>query len=559
MIATCSLLPPEDLDFDCEGIDRPPRILDCRRRGRLADRHLGAGRVEQAHALVGQLPAGDEPPREFHGLHHRLVEHRHLVVLFERLDHAAEHPAGHLVGRLLHLHHLKPPGQSRVLLEVFLVFGPGRGGDGPQLTAGERRLEHVGSIPLPRLAAGTDERVGLVDEENDRGWRLLHLVDHAFEPVLEFTLHARARLQQAQVERAERDILQRLRHIAVGDPLGESFDHGRFADARLAGEDRVVLPPSREDVDDLPHLGLAAPHRIDLARLRAAGEIDRVLIEVRRLGRPTRLAIGPCGCIAARRVARGRAAGHEVGLGRSRKHARCLAAEHVGRDPAKLIRGGKQPLGERLVGEQRHEQPRAANLLVAEVDAGDQPGLLDEVADLGREQRRPGVAGLEAVDRLREVGEHPALIDVEMLEEQADVVAGLLQELREPVLDLDVVVRSRETQAGGSFERPLADGVQLPDESLEIESGHARGPLRVPHARSGRWWSGNPSCGGGTIPAPRADRNHPPPIIRSSHIVRPRPAWHHPPETASELPPATATVGPGVSSTRLLSTAIAAS
>ena len=145
--------------------------------------------------------------------------------------------------------------------------------------------------------------MGFVYEEDDRRWRLLHLVDHALEPVFKLPLHARARLQQAQVERAERDILQRLRHIAIGDPLGKSFDDCRFADARLAREDRVVLPPPREDVDDLTHFGLAAPHGIDLARLRAAGEVDRVLIKVRRLGRPTRLAIGPRGRVIRRRVA----------------------------------------------------------------------------------------------------------------------------------------------------------------------------------------------------------------------------------------------------------------
>jgi hypothetical protein len=66
-----------------------------------------------------------------------------------------------------------------------------------------------------------------------------------------------------------------------------------------------------------------------------------------------------------------------------------------------------------------------------------------------------------------------------MLEEQADVVAGLLEEFREPVLHLDVVVRPREAQPGCSLERPLADGVQLPDESLEIESGHAAVPSRL--------------------------------------------------------------------------------
>ena len=70
-----------------------------------------------------------------------------------------------------------------------------------------------------------------------------------------------------------------------------------------------------------------------------------------------------------------------------------------------------------------------------------------------------------------------------MLEEQADVVAGLLQEFRKPVLDFDVVVRSGEAQAGRPFERPLADGVQLPDEPLEIESGHALVPSRLRRSR----------------------------------------------------------------------------
>ena len=70
-----------------------------------------------------------------------------------------------------------------------------------------------------------------------------------------------------------------------------------------------------------------------------------------------------------------------------------------------------------------------------------------------------------------------------MLEEEADVVAGLLQQLREPVLDLDVVVRPREAQPGCPFERPLADGVELPDESLEIKSGHAAVPSCLRRSR----------------------------------------------------------------------------
>ena len=93
------------------------------------------------------------------------------------------------------------------------------------------------------------------------------------------------------------DVLQRLGHVAGGDPQGEAFDDGRFADARLAGEDRVVLPPAREDVDHLADLGVAAEHRVDLAALGLVGEVGGELVESRRFAvsrRPRAIAVGGC-------------------------------------------------------------------------------------------------------------------------------------------------------------------------------------------------------------------------------------------------------------------------
>ena len=44
---------------------------------------------------------------------------------------------------------------------------------------------------------------------------------------------------------AQHHVLERLRHVALGDPQGEALDDGRLADAGLAGEDRVVLAAAR--------------------------------------------------------------------------------------------------------------------------------------------------------------------------------------------------------------------------------------------------------------------------------------------------------------------------
>ena len=64
-----------------------------------------------------------------------------------------------------------------------------------------------------------------------------------------------------------RTSLQRRRHVAGGDALRKAFDHRGLADAGLAGEDRVVLPPAHQHVDDLADFVVAAEDRVHLAGL----------------------------------------------------------------------------------------------------------------------------------------------------------------------------------------------------------------------------------------------------------------------------------------------------
>ena len=134
----------------------------------MADRHAGAGSIEQADRLVGQLAAGDVAVRQPHGIDDGLVEDAHLVVLLQRGDQAAHHVDGGWLGGLLDFDDLEAPGQGGVFLEVLLVFGPGGGGDGAQFAAGQGRLEQVGGVALAGLAAGADHGVGFVDEQDDR-------------------------------------------------------------------------------------------------------------------------------------------------------------------------------------------------------------------------------------------------------------------------------------------------------------------------------------------------------------------------------------------------------
>ena len=186
-------------------------------------------------------------------------------MLLERGDHPAQHHPALLFGRLLDFHHLEAPRERCVLFEELLVLGPRRGGDRTQFAAGERRLQQIGRIVLPRLASRPDHGVGLVDEQ-------MIGVGEAFtssiSPLSRFSnspFTPAPACSSARSSVRTRRVAQRRRHVALGYSQREAFHHRGLSYARLSGQDRVVLPPPGEDIDDLPDLEIAGQNRVDLA------------------------------------------------------------------------------------------------------------------------------------------------------------------------------------------------------------------------------------------------------------------------------------------------------
>ena len=64
-------------------------------------------------------------------------------------------------------HRLEAPRQRRVLLDVLAVLVERGRADAVQLAARQRRLEHVGGVHRALGLAGADQRVQLVDEQDD--------------------------------------------------------------------------------------------------------------------------------------------------------------------------------------------------------------------------------------------------------------------------------------------------------------------------------------------------------------------------------------------------------
>ena len=108
------------------------------------------------------------------------------------------------------------------------------------------------------------------------------LLEDLLQPLLEVTAVAAARHQRAEVEGVQLLVLERLRHLALDDRLGQAFHDGGLADARLAHEDGVVLGPARQDLHDPLDLLLATDDWVELSLARGLSEVATELVEHQR-------------------------------------------------------------------------------------------------------------------------------------------------------------------------------------------------------------------------------------------------------------------------------------
>jgi len=243
--------------------------------------------------------------------------------------------------RLLNLDHLKTPGQGGVLLEMFFIFVPGRCRDGAEGAAGEGRFEQIGGIAGAGGAARADECVGLVNEEDDWLGRLLHFLDDLAEALLKFAFHAGAGLEQTDVKRAQRNVLQHRRHVTGDDAHGKTFHNSRLAHAGLTGEDGVVLAPAHEDVHNLADFLVAADNGVQFAFARffrqVHGEAGECLLFAMTAG-----AMAPL--VSTRRGAAGRAiAGGKTVLRRTTDDFLELVGQRLQFDFGKLAESPRKP------------------------------------------------------------------------------------------------------------------------------------------------------------------------------------------------------------------------
>src|SRR6185437_5369061 len=96
----------------------------------------------------------------------------------------------------------------RILLDVLAVLVERRRADAMQLAARQSRLQHVGGVHRAFRLAGADERVELVDEDDDLARRRGDLGEDRLQALLELAAELGAGDEGTEVEGEEALLLQ---------------------------------------------------------------------------------------------------------------------------------------------------------------------------------------------------------------------------------------------------------------------------------------------------------------------------------------------------------------
>src|SRR6478736_5400330 len=401
-------------------------LAQVRRSRHPTDAQSRARLVDEVDGLVGQEAVVDVAVGHVGGRDERTVGDRHAVVGLVAVTQTLEDLDRVRQRRLLHLDRLEAPLEGRVLLDVLAVLVERRRTDRLQLTTGEHRLENRRRVDGALGGTRTDERVDLVDEDDDVAAGA-DLLEDLLQPLLEVTAVAAAGHERAEVEGIELLVLERLGHLALDDVLGEALDDGGLADAGLADEDGVVLGAAGQHLHDPLDLFLTSDDRVELALAGSLREVATELVEHEGArGRPLGLALA------------------DAGAGLLAALATLVAGEQLDDLLADLVEL-RAELDEDLGGDalaladQAEQDVLGADVAVAELERLAER-VLEDLLRAGREGNVTGGGLLPLADDLLDLGPDRFERDVERFEGLRGDAFAFVDQTQEDVLGPDVVV-----------------------------------------------------------------------------------------------------------------------
>src|SRR3989344_7247489 len=122
--------------------------------------------VDEVDSFVRQESFGDVACRKLHRGYHGVVSDVHAVVELVALLETPQYRNGVFDRWLVDVDRLKAAGERRIVLDVLLVLLDSGRADDADITARERRLQHVGRVHRALGGTRSHERVNFVDKKN---------------------------------------------------------------------------------------------------------------------------------------------------------------------------------------------------------------------------------------------------------------------------------------------------------------------------------------------------------------------------------------------------------
>ena len=260
-----------------------PSASDLLRDLRIARRgpqpHFRSGLVHHVNRLVGEVAFADVAVGQLHGHRQGLIGDTELMVLLVLRAQALQNLDRRLLVGRSDVYRLEAPFERRVLLDMLAVLVRRGGANRAQLPAGQRRLEQVPGVNGAIARTGADQGMHLVNEENDRALGVLHLLDDAFDALLELAAELGAGQQRPDVERQHSLAEQRLRDGLGSNALRQPLGDSGLPDTGRTDQDGVVLGAAAEDLHQARDFLVTADHRVELVVLGQLSQVNGVLRE----------------------------------------------------------------------------------------------------------------------------------------------------------------------------------------------------------------------------------------------------------------------------------------
>ena len=133
-----------------------------------------------------------------------------------------------------------------------------------QFPSCQHRFQQLSCIHCTVRLTGADDRVQLIDKQNDLSIRILDIVKNGFQTLLELATILCTGNQCAHIECKKLLIFESLRDITLDDSLRKAFDNGRLTNTGFTDQYRVILGLTGKNSNHITDLLISSDDRIQL-------------------------------------------------------------------------------------------------------------------------------------------------------------------------------------------------------------------------------------------------------------------------------------------------------